>query len=273
MIIAPDQLKKFLLDSGLISRTDLEKAENDSVAKNQRLEDILVSEGKITEDDMSRTRAYVLGIPFVDLKNQKVPFDVLSLIPEPIARNHNIVAFKKTEDSLEVAMLDTEDLSAIDFIKKKVGLRIAPRLTSTDSMRAVLLQYQKTLRADFGDIIKKESATIESESGPESLSEKNETDLKKMAEDLPVVRIVDTLLKHAIIQDASDIHIEPQEAEVVVRYRIDGLLHEALFFLIEAAASGEHDHRRVAATQSKLAQYLNAFHAGQLPVENDHVID
>ena len=202
MIIAPEQLKKFLLDSGLISRTDLEKAENDAETKNQRLEDVLVSEGKITEDDMSRTRAYVLGIPFVDLKSQKVPFDVLSLIPEPIARNHNIVAFKKTDDSLEVAMLDTEDLSAIDFIKKKVGLRIAPRLTSADSMRAVLLQYQKSLRADFGDIIKKESATIESESKPESLGDQNEADLKKMAEDLPVVRIVDTLLKHAIIQNA-----------------------------------------------------------------------
>ena len=237
MIIAPEQLKKFLLDSGLISRTDLEKAENDAETKNQRLEDVLVSEGKITEDDMSRTRAYVLGIPFVDLKSQKVPFDVLSLIPEPIARNHNIVAFKKTDDSLEVAMLDTEDLSAIDFIKKKVGLRIAPRLTSADSMRAVLLQYQKSLRADFADIIKKESATIESESKPESLGDQNEADLKKMAEDLPVVRIVDTLLKHAIIQNASDIHIEPQEAEVVVRYRIDGLLHDAMV-LPKNTASG-----------------------------------
>jgi len=66
----------------------------------------------------------------------------LALIPEPIARTHNIVAYKKNADSLEVAMLDTNDLAAIEFIKKKVGLKILPRLTDADSMKAVLVQYQ-----------------------------------------------------------------------------------------------------------------------------------
>ena len=77
------------------------------------------------------------------------------MIPEPIARNHNIVAYRKTGNELEVAMLDTDDLSVIDFVKKKVGLKILPRLTDTESIKNSLIQYKKTLKAEFDDIIKK----------------------------------------------------------------------------------------------------------------------
>jgi type IV pilus assembly protein PilB len=227
MFVEDTQLYKFILDSGLVSKGDLEAAKKEAEKKNKRLGDILVTQGKITPDNLRRMQAYVLGIPFVDLKGKKILSDVLSLIPEPIARGHNIIAFKKTDVSLEVAMLDVNDLSAIDFIKKKVRLKILPRLTDADSIKESLIQYQKSLKAEFGDIIQKEAETlkmISSEKG-EALSE---TDLKKIADDLPVVRIVDTLIKHAIIQSASDIHIEPMEEQVLVRYRIDGLLHDAM---------------------------------------------
>jgi type IV pilus assembly protein PilB len=181
----------------------------------------------MTEDDMRRVESYVLGIPFVSLKDLKIDFATLTLIPEPVARAHNIIAFKKNADSLEVAMLDTADLPAIDFVKKKVGIRIQPRLTDTESMRTALRQYQKNLKDEFGDIIMKDASNLKvlaDESG-EDLSE---SDLKKAAEDLPVVRIVDTLLRHAVIQGASDIHIEPMEEEVIIRYRVDGILHDAM---------------------------------------------
>ena len=236
MLVEDTQLYKFILDSGLVSKEDLEDAKKETEKKNKPLGDVLVSRGKITADNLRRMQAYVLGIPFVDLKGKKLPFETLSLIPEPIARGHNIVAFKKNDVSLEVAMLDVNDLSAIDFIKKKVNLKILPRLTDTDSIKEALVQYQKSLKAEFGDIIQKETATLKmvSEEKGETLSEE---DLKKIADDLPVVRIVDTLLKHAILQDASDIHIEPMEDQVLVRYRIDGLLHDAMVLPKQAAAS------------------------------------
>jgi type IV pilus assembly protein PilB len=236
MLVEDTQLYKFILDSGLVTKEDLDNAKNEAEAKNKSLGDVLVTAGKITADNLRRMQAYVLGIPFVDLKNKKIPFDVLSLIPEPIARGHNIVAFKKNDVSLEVAMLDVNDLSAIDFIKKKVRLKILPRLTDTDSLKEVLVQYQKSLKAEFGDIIQKETETLKtiSEEGGEAVSE---TDLKKIAEDLPVIRIVDTLIKHAIIQNASDIHIEPMEEQVLVRYRIDGLLHDAMVLPKQAGSS------------------------------------
>jgi len=236
MYIEENQLKNFIVDSGLVSKNDILTAETEAKAKKTNLGEILVNQGKLSEDDLRKTQAYILGIPFVNLHDQKIDFDILSIIPEPIARNHNIVAFKKTSETLEVAMLDTDDLSAIDFIKKKVNLKILPRLTDSDSIKSVLVQYQKSLKAEFGDLIKKETDTLKSLSEELGKNPAGE-DLKKMAEDLPVIRIVDTLLKHAIIQGASDIHIEPLEKELLVRYRIDGLLHDAMVLPKEAEMS------------------------------------
>jgi type IV pilus assembly protein PilB len=220
----------------LVGKEDLEEAKTKADSENKRLGDVLVTNGKITVDNLRRMQAYVLGIPFVDLKGNKIPFETLSLIPEPIARTHNIVAFKKGDTSLEVAMLDVNDLSAIDFIKKKVNLRIMPRLTDADSIKETLVQYQKSLKAEFGDIIQKETAALRTVS-EEKGDQDSASDLKKIAEDLPVVRIVDTLIKHAIIQNASDIHIEPMEDQVLVRYRIDGLLHDAMVLPRQAGPS------------------------------------
>ena len=233
----PIELKKFLIDSGLVSAKDAEAVYRASGGDERKMSEALISSGKISEDDFRRLRAYILGIPFVDLKREKVDRDVLSLIPEPIARKHNIVAFKKNGNNLEVAMLNPEDLEAIDFIKKGVGFKILPRLTDVDSIRNLLVQYQKSLKAEFGDIIQKESAILKSIVGEGDEAVSNESELKKLAEDLPVVRIVDTLLSHAITQKASDIHIEPFEQEVVIRYRIDGILHDAMI-LPKNVASG-----------------------------------
>ncbi len=236
MYIEEEQLINFINDSGLVSKKDIAQAQTEASGKKSSLGEVLVSQGKLSEDDLRKMQAYILGIPFVDLKGQKIDFEVLSLVPEPIARNHNIVAFKKTPDTLEVAMLDTDDLHAIDFVKKKVGLRILPRLTDADSIKSVLLQYQKSLKAEFGDLIKQETSTLKALS-EDLRAGASEKDLKKLAEDLPVVRIVDSLLKHAIIQGASDVHMEPMEKELLVRYRIDGMLHDAMVLPKEAETS------------------------------------
>lgn len=236
MVVNEEQLEKFIIDSGLVSRADFDKAKKKAEKNKKSISDTLLAEGNISEDDLRRTQAYVLGIPFVNLTDQKVDFVILSMIPEPIARKHNIIAFKKSSDTLEVAMLDTDDLTAIDFVKKKTGLKILPRLTDKESVKSALMLYQKTLKDEFGEIIERESASITvTPEGKED--ETSEKDLKKLAEDLPVVRIVDALLKHAIIQNASDIHIEPMENQLLVRYRIDGILHDAMTLPKNAAAS------------------------------------
>ena len=235
MHVSEAELKEFIVDSGLVAKKDIDSAAEEAEKRGQSLGDILVSRGSLTEDALRRIHAYVLGIPFVNLKEHRVPVDVLALIPEPIARTHNIIAFKKEDNSLEVAMLDVEDLASIDSVRKKTGLKILTRLTDSESIKHALLQYQKSLKDEFGDIISTEAGKIRVVSG--GGQDSSADDLKKMAEDLPIVRIVDTLLRHAISQDASDIHIEPMETEVLVRYRIDGILHDAMT-LPKAAAAG-----------------------------------
>lgn len=227
MEIDINQFKKVVMDSGLVSIADLQSAENISIAKNQNLGDVLVSLGKLKDSDRRRLEAFALGIPFISLANKKIEFSILSLIPEPIARTNNVVAYNKTADGLEVAMLDVADLQTIDFVKKKTGLKILPRLSDDASIKFALLQYKKSLQADFDEIIKHESTSMKTVLERDG-SEGAEKDLKQLAEDLPIVKIVDTLISHAILQNASDIHIEPEEDQLIVRYRIDGILHDAM---------------------------------------------
>ncbi|MEA1929594.1 MAG: ATPase, T2SS/T4P/T4SS family, partial [Patescibacteria group bacterium] len=235
MWIDPEKLKGFLLDSSLISKADIEAADKAAKEKGKTLEEILVSDGKIKEDDFRRAKAYILGIPFVNLRQDKIDREVLFMIPEPVARKNNIVAFRKSERGLEVAMLDPEDFEAIDFIRKGLGVKVVPRLTDVDSIKGALLQYQKSLKAEFGEIIQQEAMKLRATADKEN-ADPDASELKKMAEDLPVVRIVDSLLAHAVTQKASDIHIETFEKEVVVRYRIDGILHDAMILPHHASA-------------------------------------
>ena len=221
MYISDTQLKTFLSDANLISQKDFDAADQEAKERNQPVGDILVSRALIGEDELRRTYAYILGIPFISLIGQKIPFDTLSLIPEPVARRNNIVAYNHRGEELEVAMLDTDDLAAIDFIKKKTHLKVLPRLTDAPSVKAALKQYQRGLKDNLGDVIKRETDVLAAEGGEGD-------DERKMAEGVPAVRIVDTLLRHANAQGASDIHIEPLEEALLIRYRIDGILHDAM---------------------------------------------
>ena len=234
MRVESQQLKAFLLDAGLVTQVQFDEAQKKAEKTKQKVGDVLVSESLITQEELIKLEAYILGIPFVNLEKELVSPEILKIIPEPIARSHNIVAFRKKGQDLEVAMLDPEDLRMIEFIKKTTNLRILPRLTDPESLKNVLRQYQKTLEAEFGEIIKKEIGVIKPVK--EELAEEK-IELQKIAEELPIIRIVETLLKHAILQRASDVHIEPTEKEVIVRYRIDGILRDAMT-LPKISASG-----------------------------------
>jgi type IV pilus assembly protein PilB len=219
MRIEAKQLEQFLLDSNLVSKDQLDQAVAEASKDQKDLGTLLLEKKLLNEVDLQKTYAYILGFPFVDLSKEAVPLDILQIVPELIAKKYNIVSFEKSGTNLKVAMLNPEDLQTIDFIKKKTGLKIVPCLTSRESIQSVLRQYGKSLEAEFGDIL---TADVKAESN------EDDKDLEQVAAGLPVIRVVDTLLKHAILQSASDIHIEPEEKEVHVRYRIDGVLHDAM---------------------------------------------
>ena len=220
MRIELKQLEQFLLDSNLVPKESLTEAVTLAKKESKDLGALLLEKNLIKEADLQKTYAYILGFPFVDLSREAVPIEILQIVPELIAKKYNIVSFEKSGTNLKVAMLNPDDLQTIDFIKKKTGLKIVPCLTSRESIQSVLRQYGKSLEAEFGDIL---TADVK----PEGDGDDREN-LEAVAAGLPVIRVVDTLLKHAILQSASDIHIEPEEKEVHVRYRIDGVLHDAM---------------------------------------------
>ena len=225
MIIDPKNLEEFVVGGGLVTAKKFNVSKKRAQKSRKDIKDILVEDNLLSEEQVAKLDAYISGIPFISLKKEIISPKILKIIPEPIARMNNIIAFRQKDKTLEVAMLDPKDLRTIDFIKKKSHLKILPRLTDPDSIKKALTQYRKTLEAEFGDIIKKEVKGMKSVKDKAKDSDK---DLRKVAEKVPVIRIVDTLLNHAILQRASDIHIEPTEKEIVVRYRIDGILHDAM---------------------------------------------
>lgn len=176
--------------------------------RSESLASTLLAHGAITEDELRRIESYVLGVPFVSLRDLRIDLEVLSLIPEPISRTHNLIAYAKEGDTLAVAVLDVEDLAALESLRSDTQLTITPRLTDTASMRSALLRYQRALKEAYGEIIMKEAR-----------SEPN---------DLSAARIVDTLLQHAITQGASDVHLESSTDALIVRYRINGALYDAM---------------------------------------------
>jgi type IV pilus assembly protein PilB len=240
MKVEPQQLKTFLIDAGMITGDQFEVCAAQAREKEMRVEDVMIARKFIDAEQLLKLKAYILGIPFVNLEKENIRAEVLELIPEPIARANNIVAFRRTGGFLEVAMLDPEDLGIIESIKKTTGLSILPRLTDPQGIKSAILRYQKTLMAEVGDlgVLPEDSGGVMrvSEVPAPAADGSSSGELKKAAQDVPVIKIVDTLIKHAILERASDIHIEPTEKEVVVRYRVDGVLRDAMILPKSAAA-------------------------------------
>jgi len=202
------QLKMFLIDSGLVSRNDILSAEK----KGGNLIEELVSNGKLSDIDAKKLIAHSLGMPFVTLTS--IDPEALAAIPEPISRKHNIVAYKKEGNTLEVAILDPSSLKEIEFLKHK----ILPRMTDLASMKRALLEYQKLMRQKFGETISRHIKNPGDNSGR---------------------RVADTLLQQAMVMHAADIVIEPRESDVLVRFRIGGMLHEAMILPKDINISGK----------------------------------
>ena len=204
----------------MVKDEDLEAVFKQAQEEKKKMADLLLEKKLLTDMQLRKLYAYIMGVPFVDLTKETIPADILQIVPEPIAKKYKIIAFEKDGQNLKIAMLNPEDIQTIDFIRKKTGLKMVTCLTSEESIDGALKQYEKSLKAEFGDIISKNA--------DEAAIAGTEDDLEKIAQGLPIIKIVDTLIKHAILQSASDIHIEPDEKEVRVRYRIDGILHDAM---------------------------------------------
>ncbi len=180
---------------------------------------LLVTDGTVPEELYVKAHATALGWPYVDVRTLIISKKVLEIIPETTAREHMVIAYEQTDSGVKVAMSNPEDRQIVEFIRKKVDVPVTVSLASMSSIRETLSKYEGTLEADLAQVLL-EARGVQATGAEE--------DLSKVAEDLPIIKIVDAILRHAISKDASDIHIEPTEETVVVRYRIDGILYDMM---------------------------------------------
>src|SRR3989339_309160 len=209
------KLKDILIKTEVLTAADYDKYQHEAEAANMDTADYLTEKKIISPVALFENAANYYKIPFIDLKNQTIRKDVLFSIPEPIAVTHKIIAFDSNDKELKLAVINPDALDILEFLKKKTGLTLKIHLTTPENIKDALKQYHKSLKAEFDYLSADKTA-------------KEGKNLKQLAEDLPVVRIVDTLLEYSIIEGASDIHIEPEEKNVLVRYRIDGIMHRVM---------------------------------------------
>lgn len=225
-MLSNDLLKKILRETGTFDMKGINQLLKEAKDKdaNMTLESYLLKEKKMPEEMLYRIAAQFYKLPFVNLREVPIRQDILFLIPEPIALSHKIIAFERTDEELRVATLEPTDLQTFEFIKRKTNLKLKVFYTSPSSFEAATKLYRQSLSAELGAI------TMVPKKAGDEVSPEEEEKLSKLAEDIPIVRIVDSILEHAILEGASDIHIEPTETEVVVRFRVDGVLRPVMTF-------------------------------------------
>jgi type IV pilus assembly protein PilB len=233
---APQTLnfEQFLLEHGFLTRPALDLLQK-SKSKSQASADLspgevsnlLLEQKLLDEEDIAKARAAFLNLPYIDLRKVKIVPLVLNIIPEESRKFYKMVPFEQETTNVKVAMADPgnlQALEALEFLGQKQNLQLHIYLASASSVMAVTSDKQNITKV-VGDALQDFSQKEQSEK-PKTAEAKSAT--PQVIEEAPIIKIVDVILTNAIEANASDIHIEPSETDVRVRYRIDGILHTSL---------------------------------------------
>lgn len=247
MRISDALVEKLLVGADRITSEQLSALKEKEKTEKKPLQDLVITDNVITEKDLTQLYAEEIDIPFVELNPKEIKKEVLKLIPERIARQYGVVLFGVEKDETKLlAMEDPDDILAINFLQKQLGNKIKVHVAPASVIQTALDQYRGNIGSELTQVI-----TSEDSDEPEE-EEVSEEDL---AEDSPIAQTVNLLIEYAIRSGASDIHIEPRDSYVSVRYRIDGILreanklpkkvHSALISRIKILSNLKIDERRV----------------------------
>jgi type IV pilus assembly protein PilB len=223
MHITKEKLKELLVDSGAISENIFASAVEESVRLGQTLPDVLIGRGDITEEYLLENLESYFDAPLVDLRKKTFTKDILDLISENYAKSKNVMVFEKDlkKQVVKIAMADPLDYDTIEFLRAKLGMEIEPYLSGRSSLKYGFKQYKQQIGQEFDKVVNDNVNKILSEGA-------GEADMAKLADAIPVVTILDSIIEHAVALNASDIHFEPLPKTMLIRYRIDGILEEIL---------------------------------------------
>lgn len=226
---APQQRKRLgdiLVEAGLITSEQLQEALGKQKVLGKRLGKVLVETGMTNEDSIATTLARQMNIPYLNLNEMTVPPEVLTTIPEGIVRSHNLLPVRLTGNLLQISMADPLDVFIIDEIHYQTGYELEVAISPESQVEAAIRHYYGT-----SDSLQNAVDNIAAERSSEvTLDESFFTtfDLGGEEQSVPIINLVNTIIQQAINDRASDIHIEPDEEIIRVRYRIDGILNELM---------------------------------------------
>jgi len=204
------RLGDLLVESGLITKEQL-AATLENKGEDEKLGDALLREGYITEQQLIEVLEFQLGIPHINISQYPIEQEIIQLVPKELAKRHNVMPIRIDGNKLFVAMEDPMDYFAMEELRMATGYQIVPAIATKDSLFRAITKYyelQESIEEVMGDY-----------APDEAVDETGITD-----EDSPIVRLVNQIIANAVAQRASDIHFDPQEGELKVRYRVDGVL-------------------------------------------------
>ena len=202
MLITDEQLKSLVIKNGLIDEKAFAEIEEEAKSSETTIAEALVEKDIVTDENLGMMISDFLKYPFIVLAKITIPPEVFNIIPEKIARRKKVIPFAKDATGVKIAMTDPSNKELIQMISKKIGLPVTTYLATEQDISNALKVYRKDLQSTFDQLIK--------------------------TSEIPMSKIVDLLINYAAEDKASDVHIEPQEKNSLVRFRIDGILHDVL---------------------------------------------
>lgn len=216
-------IEDILLSQNILKKKDYDQLKLEVVSTGKKVDEILKEKELATDQQIAEAKSILFGVPYVQISGKTISPDVLTLVPEQVARQYGMIPFERHLNDLWVALDDPLNLQVVKFLEQRTNMGIKVFLSGESEIRdAIALAYSQSLTGDIGEVLKEaNTSVVASEAGVNKV--KAET-----LYNAPIAKVVSQLLEYGIKIKASDIHIEPMEDKVRVRYRIDGILHEKL---------------------------------------------
>ncbi len=214
----PKQLGQILLEQGLLDQEQLDRALDEHQNTPKSLGRVLIDLGYIRERDLVRALAEQVGLEFVDLSDYRIDAGIATLIPDAICRRYRALAIDERDGKLLVAMSDPANVYALDDIRTITGREVQPVVATANDVEQAIGKF-----SGMGDQVEALAAEA-----VEGMDDTDLADVEAAVEDAPIVKLVQAIMTQAVADRASDVHIEPSEKDVRVRFRVDGVLHEVM---------------------------------------------
>ncbi len=222
------QVEQNLIGDGLLTTDKLEELKSKAETSSTPLFSILVNEGGVSDEALTHSIAKVTKVPYVNLSNATIDADVLALLQRDIAERYMAVPLGEMQHRLVVAMLDADNVQAVDFLANKIGRPLKVYAASEAGIKHILQQYSGQIGSEVAGALEKAGDDVVAANDNSKTSMGDQSNIKTIVQDSPISKALSTILEFAARNRASDVHIEPMERELRIRARIDGILREIM---------------------------------------------